>query len=68
MELIDHATQFSKKGDAKLIFHFFLRKPFDNLAGNLGPYELFGVVKARLDQIGQVVVFGGADQPWARYR
>ena len=42
---------------------FFLRKPFDNLAGNLGPYELFGVVEARLDQIGQVVVLGGADQP-----
>ena len=37
--------------------------PFDHLAGNLGPYELFGVVEARLDQIGQVVVLGGADQP-----
>ena len=45
----------------------FLRKPFDHLAGNLGPYELFGVVEARLDQIGQVIVLGGADQTWRRY-
>ena len=47
-------------------FIFSQETLFDHLASNLGPYELFGVVEASLDQIGQVVVFGGADQSWGR--
>ena len=30
------------------------------LAGNLCPYELFCMVEARLDQVGQVIMLGGA--------
>ena len=64
MELIDYV----KRGMLNRSSISFFRKPFDHLAGNLGPYELFGVVEARLDQIGQVVVLSGADQSWGIYR
>ena len=30
------------------------------LAGNLCPYELFCMVEARLDQVGQVIMLGSA--------